>query len=176
MVNPPVGLEFVNSSIIIWKRLSSGSQLNKVQIKVSNKLATKFLSFSIFIEPAYVVELADIAPRNIFVSSPIYILVNCTLKMAQNTSQVQRGTLPVNLRLTKYIFNEMSITKSVVDIRLVTLLNGRLTYVFYPNRNEYGDFTLEAIHPFLRSNNSYIVPSYSRFNFTVLGNIKYCLI
>lgn len=170
LTTAPIDMQLINNnSMLVWNHLTSTLLSNQVELKVSNKLGSGNLTFSVLIEPAYVVELADIAPKNVFVSAPLYILINITLKMAQNTSQDLRGALPVTLRLTKYLFNNTVTTKVYNDMNLKTLINGRLNYVFYPNRNEYGEFILEAMHPILKSSLNNVLPAFSRFNFTVLG-------
>lgn len=171
LITAPIRMQLVNNSQLVWNRLTSSSTINQVVVKVSNKLATSSLSFSVLIEPAYVVELTtDIAAKNVFVSSPLNIPINITLKTIQNTFNELLEALPVTLRLTKYLFNNMITTKVYNEMNLMTQLNGRFTYLFYPNRNEYGEFILEAMHPFLKNNFSNILPAFSRFNFTVLGN------
>ena len=170
LTTAPIDMQLINNNtMLVWNHVTSSSPFNQVELKVSNKLGSGNLTFSVLIEPAYVVELADIAPNNVFVSSPLYILVNITLRVAKNASQGLRGALPVTLRLTKYLFNNMVTTNVYNDMNLMTLINGRLTYVFYPNRNEYGEFVLEAMHPFLKSSFNNVLPAFSSFNYTVLG-------
>ncbi|CAF0848950.1 unnamed protein product [Brachionus calyciflorus] len=151
LVKYPPNVELVNNSMVYWNSVSSNEKANEFIITATNRAGSDTLKFYLIIKPAYFVELSNLVFKEYPYPSN-YILINGTIKDVDNSSIIVRGNRQVVLKLIRTVFDgtlkESSKVKSDIFINLLTLINGRFTYVHYPYYKDFGNFSIGGFHPF----------------------------